>query len=279
MLNYIVIYRSKDKKLYDNKLSLNILQAAMNIIDRQKFLSWELPKGWTVITTNNPSGEDYQVTMLDKAHESRKITLKSKFDAEVWAEWAEENNIPNTGINFILKYPEVVDGVSPDKNNAPNIRLWTKFFLSLKWIKDLSTPEARNFIFNIGEETLGVEATGMVTQFISDGLDKLPDVNKVLDSDEPNHVIIKQFRDSMYVNKGEYRADIAYILAFRLLSVCSIRAKNNKITERAKEVLYEILAADLFQQDSLMVTATKIEPGKWGLLKNGSKITSLLLAN
>jgi len=262
-----------------NRASLSILQAAMNIIDRQSFVSWTLPKGWTVITTNNPSGEDYQVTMLDKAHESRKITLESKFDHEVWAEWAEENGIPNVGINFIMKYPEVVDGVNPEKKDSPNIRLWTKFFLSLKWIKDLSTPEAKNFIYNVGQKTLGVEATGLVTQFITDGLDKLPDVNKCLDSTDSNESIVKQFRDSMYINKGEYRADIAYIIEFRLLNVCAIRQKNNNITERAKEVLYEILGADLFQQDTLMVTATKINAPAWGLLKKGSKVTDLLLAS
>ena len=43
------------------------MQAAMEIIDRQEYISWKLPKDWHVILTTNPDSGDYHVSSLDPA--------------------------------------------------------------------------------------------------------------------------------------------------------------------------------------------------------------------
>ena len=71
------------------RASLNILQACMDIVDRQSYISWNLPKGWTVITTNNPDDGNYLVTSTDNAHKTRQLNVQLKFAIKDWAEWAE----------------------------------------------------------------------------------------------------------------------------------------------------------------------------------------------
>ena len=69
------------------------MQAAMEIIDRQEYISWRLPKDWHVILTTNPDSGDYHVSSLDPAQKTRFITVNLKFDVQCWARWAEENGI------------------------------------------------------------------------------------------------------------------------------------------------------------------------------------------
>ena len=63
------------------------MQATMELIDRQEYISWSLPKNWHVILTTNPDNGDYQVTSLDDAQRTRFISTEVKFDSNVWARW------------------------------------------------------------------------------------------------------------------------------------------------------------------------------------------------
>jgi MoxR-like ATPase len=72
---------------------LRFTQAAMELIDKQTYLSWKLPKGWTIILTSNPDNGNYFVTSLDNAQKTRFISIDIKFDVDCWAEWAEKEKI------------------------------------------------------------------------------------------------------------------------------------------------------------------------------------------
>jgi MoxR-like ATPase len=76
-----------------SRADLRFTQAAMELIDKQTYLSWKLPKGWTIILTSNPDNGNYFVTSLDTAQKTRFISIDIKFDVECWAEWAEQTGI------------------------------------------------------------------------------------------------------------------------------------------------------------------------------------------
>jgi len=84
------------------------MQATMELIDRQEYISWKLPKNWHIILTTNPDNGDYNVTSLDIAQKTRFISVDIKFDAKVWSRWAEIANIDGRCINFLLMNPEVI---------------------------------------------------------------------------------------------------------------------------------------------------------------------------
>jgi MoxR-like ATPase len=60
---------------------MHIMQAVMEIIDKQEFISWKLPKDCHIIMTSNPSDTgDFFVTSLDSAQQTRYIRLKMDFN-------------------------------------------------------------------------------------------------------------------------------------------------------------------------------------------------------
>ena len=61
------------------------IQATMELVDKQEYASWSLPKDWHIILTNNPDNSDYFVTSLDDAQRTRFITFNLKFNIEDWA--------------------------------------------------------------------------------------------------------------------------------------------------------------------------------------------------
>lgn len=76
-----------------NRGSLGTLQACMEITDRQEYISWKLPKGSTVILSNNPDNQEYFVTTQDIAHQTRYLRFNMKMDVDCWAEWAEKEGV------------------------------------------------------------------------------------------------------------------------------------------------------------------------------------------
>jgi len=107
------------------------MQATMEILDRQEYVSWKLPKNWHVILTTNPDNGDYNVTSLDVAQKTRFISCELKYDVKVWAKWAETANIDGRCINFMLMHPELV-------TQKINPRSVTTFFNAISSILSLN---------------------------------------------------------------------------------------------------------------------------------------------
>ena len=72
-----------------NRADTRFIQAVMELIDRQTYISWTLPKNWHIILTANPDNGDYMVNSVDSAQKTRYVTANLKFDVNVWAQWAE----------------------------------------------------------------------------------------------------------------------------------------------------------------------------------------------
>lgn len=70
-------------------LSPMMVNACMTLIDEQRYNSWALPKGSTIILSCNPDTGDFMVQSEDQAHATRRLKMNMKFDVDVWAHWAE----------------------------------------------------------------------------------------------------------------------------------------------------------------------------------------------
>jgi MoxR-like ATPase len=70
-----------------NRADQRFIQAVMELIDRQQYVSWSLPKDWHIILTANPDNGDYIVNTLDSAQKTRFISVQLKFDMDCWAKW------------------------------------------------------------------------------------------------------------------------------------------------------------------------------------------------
>jgi len=215
------------------------LQACMELIDRQKYYSWSLPKDWHIILTTNPDNGEYLVNSIDSAQKTRFITANLEFDIQCWARWAEENTIDSRCINFLLLHPELV-------TKDTNARSITTFFNS---ISSFETFESNlPMIQMIGEGSVGPEFTTMFNMFINNKLDKLITPIKVLtEKDWPS---IKGQLMKAVNEFGSYRADIASIMTTRILNTALTYAKDNTINQsfidRVKELIND---QDIFTND------------------------------
>jgi len=197
------------------------IQACMTLIETQKYISWSLPKNWTILLTTNPDNGQYLVTAMDIAQKTRFITVNLKFDVEIWAKWAEKEGIDGRCINFLLLHPEVV-------TEECNARAIVTFFNALASIKDFSAELP--LIQMIGEGSVGLEFSMMFTTFINNKLDKLITPKDILLKDNEKE-ILEKLGECVGVN-GDYRADIASVLTTRLINFAITYSENNTITQK-----------------------------------------------
>ena len=220
-----------------NRADVRFIQACMELVDRQQYISWTLPKDWHIILTANPDNGDYMVNSVDSAQKTRYITANLKFDIDVWARWAEENGIDSRCINFLLLHPELV-------TQETNARSISTFFNSISSIKSFEAQLP--LIQMIGEGSVGNEFASMFTTFINNKLDKLV---------TPKDVVLGKAEEilprlSECIGTGEsYRADIASILATRIANFSVAYSKTDTVTPKMQERLVTLCTGSYFTND------------------------------
>ena len=214
------------------------MQACMELIDKQEYVSWRLPRNWHVVLTTNPDNGDYNVTSLDNAQKTRFISIDTKFDGPVWARWAENVGIDGRCINFLLMHPEVI-------TKDVNPRSVTTFFNSISSIKDFE--KELPLIQMIGDGSIGPDAGAMFVMFINNKLDKILTPQQLLTLDDAE--LLKESRECIGVN-DTYRADIASVLATRLINHCLVFAQTNPINDAMNKRLIDLTTKyDAFTDD------------------------------
>ena len=193
------------------------MQATMEILDRQEYVSWKLPKNWHVILTTNPDNGDYNVTSLDVAQKTRFISVEMKYDSDVWAKWAEKAGIDGRCINFMLMHPELV-------TQRVNPRSITTFFNAISSIPKFE--DDLPLIQMIGEGSVGADFSSMFTMFINNKLDKLISPEDILTKDKD--YVMGALTNA--VGKGDdFRADISSIIATRVINYSLVQADKGAV--------------------------------------------------
>ena len=204
------------------------MQAVMEICDRQEYISWKLPKNWHVILTTNPDNGDYNVTTLDVAQQTRFISVELKFDEKVWARWAEEVEIDNRCINFMLMNPELV-------TQKINPRSITTFFNSISSIEKFE--EELPLIQMIGEGSVGYDFSAMFTMFINNKLDKILSPEDILTKDEG---YVFGSLKSLIGEDDDFRADLSSVVATRIINYSLTQAQTKSIPQDIIDRLVKI---------------------------------------
>lgn len=230
------------------------IQATMELISCQEYVSWKLPADSHIILTTNPNDGEYMVNELDIAQKTRFIGIDLKWNAERWAEWAERDGVDSRAINFVLSHPEIV-------KNKVNPRSLTLFFNSISSIPDFEEKNALGLIQMIGEGSIGVEASTMFTTFIANRMDKMISPKEMLENPNKDEVLTK-LKSAIKPKGSEYRSDIASILAMRLINYSLLTAEEKRVTQATIDRLI-ILVTDetIFTNDIAYVVAKKLIAG------------------
>jgi len=221
-----------------NRADVRFIQAVMELIDRQTYISWTLPKDWHIMLTANPDNGDYMVNSVDSAQKTRYVTANLKFNIDVWARWAEEAGIDSRCINFLLLNPELV-------TQETNARSITTFFNSISSFEDFESN--LSMIQMIGEGSVGDTFASMFTTFINNKLDKLVTPKDLLTHDNEQYILGEL--KGCIGEDDSYRADIASALATRLANYSVVYSKENTISQKITDRLITLCTKKYFTDD------------------------------
>jgi len=245
-----------------NRADTRFTQACMELIDRQEYISWSLPKNWHIILSQNPDDGNYMVNSQDLAQQTRYISVDFKFDVNVWARWAEKNEMDTRTINFMLMHPELI-------TKETNARIITKFFDSISSIQkfDAQLP----LIQMIGEGSVGIEFSSMFTMFINNKLDRIISPEDTFTKDE---AYVIGALNSAVGKDDEFRADISSVIATRLINYSLVFAETKTITDAMVNRLVKLTTdCDAFTNDLRYYMIKEIVNG------NKLKFSKLMLNN
>ena len=221
-----------------NRADIRFIQAVMELIDRQTYISWSLPKDWHILLTANPDDGEYLVNSIDTAQKTRFISVNLKFDMKCWGVWAENNQVDGRCINFLLKHPELV-------STSVNSRSITTFFNSISSLDSFETNLP--LIQMIGEGSVGTEFTTLFTMFINNRLDKMMSPEDMIHHEKEDYVL--NTLKGIIGKEKKYRADLASILSTRLVNYSLYYSKENKISKQFIDRLALLMNEELFAVD------------------------------
>jgi hypothetical protein len=198
-----------------NRADDRILRGIMQLLQNYELVSWKLPKGWQLILTANPDGGDYSVTPMDDAMLTRMVHITLDFNLQEWARWAEKNNIDARGINFVLTYPEVVNG----QRTTP--RTLVQFFESIKGIKELG--DNLSLVRMLADACLDEEAAAAFVAYVKQDLNALIEPLDILNARQFDKQVAKAIRQ--LAGKGTLRVDLLATIATRLTNYLLLESK------------------------------------------------------
>ncbi|VAW62215.1 ATPase [hydrothermal vent metagenome] len=252
-----------------NRADDRILRGIMQLLQNYKLVSWKLPPDWHIIATANPDGGDYSVTPMDNAILTRMMHITLTFDHKEWALWAENQGIDSRGIDFVLTYPEIVDG----ERTTP--RTLVQFFDSISKIRDLKADLP--LVQLIADACLDASTTATFIAFVKDDLSELISIKDILDAKDFAKEVEKPLKKR--VKKKSLRVDILATLCTRLLNYLVIN--NIKPDKNQLKNIKSFILLDFLPNDLRLITAQELVDSKNRHLKvimKDKEIAFLLLA-
>lgn len=202
-----------------NRADERILRGIMQLLQNFELISWKLPPKWQIILTANPDGGDYSVTPMDDAMLTRMLHISMEFDVKEWAKWAEKAGIDPRGINFVLLYPEIVEG----SRTTP--RTLVQFFETIKSIDNLS--ENISLVRMLADSCLDENTVAAFITFINNNLGNLIKPEEILKANNFTNEVLNPLKSVVLTEP--IRVDIIAILCTRLVNYLTV---NNIVPDK-----------------------------------------------
>ena len=232
-----------------NRADPRILKAIMQILQDYRSNVHELPENCHIMLTGNPpSGDDgteYMVNEIDKAILTRMVHISMKFDKVDWARWAQNNQVDERVINFVLTYPELVNGEGSRRTNPRSV---AQFADLVKDVKDLKgNADLLNMLAN---SCLDSEVATAFEKFVLGDMQKLVDPEEILGDWEKAEKKLEALKKRGGKESGDtkVRTDLIGIIVDRLYVY--LMQDGLKLSEKHyKGFISFIQRSDLIPQD------------------------------
>jgi len=230
-----------------NRANPQLLQAVMEIVLKQEYVSWKLPKKTNIILTANGDNGEYNVNSLDEAQRTRLLNFEVEFAIDPWMQWAEKANIDGRCINFVASYYDELFNGDDEGNRICNPRSFVMFANMISGIKDWDDAESLSFITTIARGCFKDDGrfSNMFTAFLRNKMHLLVQPKKMLlgDWNEVKDIMDKTLYDQ---SSGQYRPDIASLLERRFVSFVDawLDSPDKTPIEKVKKRIIDFLHVD-----------------------------------
>lgn len=273
-----------------NRANQSILKAGMDLILEQKYVSWSLPKGTTIVITQNPDDGNYNVESQDEAQVGRYMDYLVDYDLDAWTLWAEKANLDGRCINFVMNYSAELFNADEDGNRICNPRSYVMFANMISGIKDWDNPDNLNFIQTIAKGCFkdeGGRFNKIFASFIRNKMHLLIQPKEMLLGKWED--VKKKLEDTVYDSNGQYRPDLASILERRFVNFVSYWLESDaetpisKVKDRILDFMNnkEVDGISLFSEDLMLhmvKTITSDHKKQTGKLLYEPRIAKLVAA-
>lgn len=198
-----------------------------------------------IVLTANPDGGDYSVTTMDDAMLTRMIHITMEFDVKAWARWAEQAEIDPRGVDFVLAYPEVINGT----RTTP--RSLVQFFKAIHNISDLK--QNLDLVKALADGCLDMETAVAFINFVNMDLDKIVAPEQILGAPDFK-MIAGQIRDS--VDGKTKRMDILSVIMTRLTNHVIYRGE--KLDDKSFDSLKSFVLLPFIPNDLRLAMAQEL---------------------
>ncbi len=211
-----------------------LLQACMELILTQKYVSWSLPKKTTICLTNNPDDGTNNVNSLDEAQRTRFLNFEIEFDINAWMNWAEKAGVDGRCINFVASYSNELFNADDEGNRICNPRSFVMFANMISGVKDWDNADSLSFINTIARGCFKDNGrfSKMFTMFLRNKMHMLIQPKDMLLGGWDT--IKTKLEDTLYDSNGQYRPDIASLLERRFANYVDAWLDSKEKTPIAK---------------------------------------------
>lgn len=192
------------------------VNAIMDLIKDQEYMSWKLPEKTIVLLTSNPDNGSYNVSALDPAQEGRYVDFVMEFNIDDWAKWAEKVGMDGRAINFALAYSDELFGMDDQGNAIADPRRFEMFSNMISGIDDWEKPESLAFIFNVAKGCFHDSQNKfgtMFTTFIKNRMHAMIQPKQMLEGKWDT--VHEKMHSTIYGSDGQYHPAIASVLERR----------------------------------------------------------------
>ena len=274
-----------------SRANSQLLQATMELILTQKYVSWNLPKKTTIVITSNPDDGTSNVSSLDSAQRTRFMNYNIEFDIDSWIRWAEENNIDSRCITFVASYFSELFNLDEEGNSICNPRSFTMFANMISGISDWEDADNLATITAIARGCFKDDAgrfAQMFSSFIRNKMHLLITPKEMLLGKW--ETVKDKIENSVYDTKnGEssFRPDIASLLERRFANfvLAWLKSEGDTPISKVKDRIYCFLdnpdngGKKLFNQDlfiHMLKTITSERKAQTGKLLLDPRIAKIL---
>ena len=199
-----------------------LLQACMDLILEQGYISWHLPEKTTICLTNNPDDGTNNVNSLDEAQRTRFLNFSVAFDIDAWMRWAEGAKIDGRCINFVSSYYQELFNADEDGNRICNPRSFVMFANMISGIKDWDDQDNLNFITTISSGCFkdeGGRFSKMFNAFLRNKMHQLIQPKEMLTGKWTD--VQPKLSSILYDSNGNPRPDLSTLLERRFTNYVS----------------------------------------------------------